>query len=239
MQDEVRRSSPLDIFRGKRRLIGGQQEIREATASERLTLDEEYSMQQSWRRDGDKLTFIVCVHPPAWDRSSDPKAPIIAERDDTPDTMVGDINLFLFEEAADDPEDGAFVPDRGFHGKKQLVGEVELMIARKEYQGQGIGRAAVLLFLWYVVVQREEIIAAHRGTEDFEGVLRQLRVKIHHTNTRSIRLFESLLFKKKSEKPNYFGEIELVLDDLDVLRMYALMRMYGLEECEKLRYERA
>jgi RimJ/RimL family protein N-acetyltransferase len=192
-------------------------------------------MQQSWRNDNDKLTFIVCL-PPL--NRSDRNAPIIAGQDDTPETIVGDINLFLFEEAADDGDGGAFVPDRGFHGKKQLVGEVELMVARKEYQGQGIGRAAVLQFLWYVVVQREDIIAAHRGTEDFEGVLRLLRVKVHHTNIRSIRLFESLLFKKKSETPNYFGEVELVLDDLDVLRMYALMRMYGLDGCEKLMYER-
>ncbi|OAP54904.1 hypothetical protein AYL99_10604 [Fonsecaea erecta] len=36
------------------------QEIQEATASEPLTLEEEYAMQRSWRDDGDKLTFIVC-----------------------------------------------------------------------------------------------------------------------------------------------------------------------------------
>ncbi|KAA8905551.1 GNAT domain-containing protein [Sphaerosporella brunnea] len=212
------------------------EEIRAATASERLTLDEEYRMQKSWRHDNDKLTFIVCL-PPAYRYLLVSNAPIVASHDDAPARMVGDINLFLFEEALDD-EDGAFVPDRGYHGKRQLVGELELMIARKEYQGQGIGRAAVLLFLWYVVVHREEIIAEHRGAEDFEGVLRQLRVKIHHTNTRSIRLFESLLFKHASQEPNYFGEIEMVLDDLDVLRMYALMRTYEIEGCEKLEYQR-
>ena len=37
-----------------------QQEIQLATASEPLTLDQEYAMQQSWRADADKLTFIIC-----------------------------------------------------------------------------------------------------------------------------------------------------------------------------------
>lgn len=105
------------------------------------------------------------------------------------------------------------------------------MIARKEFQGKGYGRAAVLLFLWYVVVRREEIVRKF-GTD---SVLEYLVVKINQVNDRSIGLFTSLGFKKTNEEPNYFGEFELVLKDLDVVRMFGLLRFHGLEgsrECE-------
>lgn len=39
--------------------------------------------------------------------------------------------------------------------------------------------------------------------------LQYLRVKIHETNFGSIRLFESVGFRKTKEGANYFGEIEL------------------------------
>lgn len=95
-------------------------ELQKATASEPLTLAEEHSMQQSWREDADKLTFICCVAPPP------PPTPTAAttisdqdyqetkiedgkvneiedgglrvvesENHDAPDAMIGDVNLFL------------------------------------------------------------------------------------------------------------------------------------------------
>ena len=117
-------------------------------------------------------------------------------------------------------------------------GELELMIARSEHQGSGYGRAAVLLFIHYIIVHRDDIAEAHCGGKG-RGLLTQLRVKIVHTNVRSIGLFESLMFRKKSETPNYFGELELVLSDLELARVCDLMRTFGLEGCRHVVYQYA
>ena len=185
-------------------------------------------MQQSWRDDTDKLTFIICRAPSA------PVSTVVpAKAFDAPKHMLGDINLFLSEEAdSDSDSEDSFVPDRGYFGKRKLVGEVEVMIADCDEQRKGYGRAAVLMFLWYVVVRRDEIVASHCD----DGVLCHLRAKIHKDNVGSIALFESLLFKKRSEEPNWFGEYELVLHDLDVVRIIGMMRRYGLKSAKGLRY---
>ncbi|GAA5834540.1 hypothetical protein JCM9279_004347 [Rhodotorula babjevae] len=71
-------------------------EVREQTASERLTLDEEFSMQKSWRLDADKLTFIVHLRSDtAPSASSDPAAFLAAHNDTS--LMIGDVNLFLHD----------------------------------------------------------------------------------------------------------------------------------------------
>lgn len=193
-------------------------------------------MQRGWRTDADKLTFIICL-PPISPTSplSEHSEQVLAGHDDNGPAMLGDINLFLSEEHGTSEE---FSPDRGHAGKKKVVGELELMIARREHQGKGYGRASVLLFLWYVVIRREELVASYCAGAGVEGVLTHLRVKIHQDNRRSIGLFESLLFKKSDETPNYFGEYDLILEDLDVVRMYGLMKTYGLGECRNLNYIR-
>ncbi|CAK7230847.1 hypothetical protein SBRCBS47491_007727 [Sporothrix bragantina] len=175
--------------------------VRAATASERLTLDEEYENQESWRESGDKLTFIVC-RAREGDSSSDT---IVAGVDDAPSRMVGDINFFLtpFEE-----EDGT---ESGF------AGEVDVMIAGLEDRGKGYGRAAVTAFLHYILQrQREAILAEASSASSFKSmVLRQLVVKIQATNAASIGLFKSLGFVQNGDV-NYFGEVELVRTDLTV-----------------------
>lgn len=57
-------------------------------------------MQQSWRNDHDKLTFIACL-PAIEDIQVD--GSVLAGTCDAPDRMIGDVNLFL-SPADEDPE---------------------------------------------------------------------------------------------------------------------------------------
>ncbi|CRG88019.1 hypothetical protein PISL3812_05044 [Talaromyces islandicus] len=199
------------------------QEIQQATASEPLTLDEEYSMQKSWREDGDKLTFIVCL--PLTTSSSSEKKMVVPEETDAPERMVGDVNLFL---RFDDDDDDS------------VVGELELMIAEKQNQGKGFGRAALLAFLRYILARQDGIVdeflhAENKHTPNKKEIS-YLSVKIGQTNTRSIALFESLGFTKVTLEPNYFGEFELRRADLDTANLEQMLNRFAVTGYEELKY---
>lgn len=103
------------------------------TASEPLTIEEEYAMQRSWKDDADKCTFIVlsnCSSSRAsrrFDESSEEEASVTDEIR----SMVGDVNLFL-----NDPEDRA-------------VAEIDVMIAEPGSRRQGLGEETVSLMMGY------------------------------------------------------------------------------------------
>ncbi|XP_045425815.1 N-acetyltransferase 9 isoform X2 [Lemur catta] len=98
------------------------EELQRLTASEPLTLEQEYAMQQSWREDADKCTFIV-LDAEKWQAQ-----PGITEES----CMAGDVNLFLTD--LEDP----------------TMGEIEVMIAEPSCRGRGLGTEAVLMMLSYV-----------------------------------------------------------------------------------------
>ncbi|XP_071672360.1 alpha/beta-tubulin-N-acetyltransferase 9 isoform X2 [Patagioenas fasciata] len=98
------------------------EELQRLTASEPLSLEQEYEMQRSWRDDADKCTFIV-LDTARWAGQ---------ERADE-DCMVGDVNLFLTD--AEDP----------------TLGEIEIMIAEPSYRGRGFGKEATLMMMSYGV----------------------------------------------------------------------------------------
>jgi GNAT superfamily N-acetyltransferase len=198
------------------------EEIQAATASEPLTLAEEHAMQQSWRQDADKLTFITGV--PNHDLPNNQ-----AIRGGEGYAAIGDINLFITTDFDDRT------------GRDALVGELELMVAKKDMQGQGLGRAALLLFLQYVIAKEGGILAEYQGPRG--GGARRggkqhfdyLRVKIGKDNWRSLRLFRGLGFSQVGGV-SYFGEIELrcKMGEGEVEEM---MRKAGIEGGREVRYE--
>jgi RimJ/RimL family protein N-acetyltransferase len=178
-------------------------DLQSATASEPLSLEEEYDMQHSWRMDRDKLTFIICL--PASDIAA-----VIPGEHDADNRMVGDINLFLFDgndDDDDDDDDACKASERT--STSAVVGEIELMIARKDLQRQGYGRAALLTFMFYVLSNWLQIAKEYSSINVKVPQLSYLRVKINQSNQRSISLFQSVGFEAVGDGPNYFEEVEL------------------------------
>ena len=166
-------------------------------------------MQKSWREDADKLTFIACLPPSRSSSAKDHEDPAIdGGNDDADDKMIGDVNLFL-SEATDNEDTNA-------RSGSAVVGELEIMVARKEMQNLGLGTSILLAFLWYIFTHLDSIMLEYAGSIPLSTTgpptLRCLRVKIDASNERSIRLFERVGFKKFSPTPNYFNELELRFD---------------------------
>ena len=214
MKDEVRKLAFI-----WRRPFSCFQAIQEATASEPLTLEEEYSMQRSWRRDSDKLTFITCLGL----HGSPSLRDVVAGLHDQADRMVGDVNLFLTRSDSEDDD--------------SIIGEIELMVATTAHQGQGLGRASLLAFLEYISCHIDNILVGYTSGQSLKSPrLGYLRVKIGKDNNRSIRLFESIGFRKVTEEANYFGEFELRMIGSLKDAVNSAKKASGLEGYQELRY---
>ncbi|KAI8983174.1 acyl-CoA N-acyltransferase [Trametes punicea] len=155
-------------------------ELRELTASEPLTLEEEYEMQRKWQMDEDKLTFIL-LSGTSFNARDD--APLTPERlSGLP--MIGDVNLFL--KGAPDEED--------------FEVEVEIMIAEPAYRRRGIAHTALQLLLSYAT--------ASSSPSPLPVPKEKLVARIGDKNEPSIRLFEKLGFAITKRVP-VFEEVEL------------------------------
>ncbi|VDO41573.1 unnamed protein product [Haemonchus placei] len=92
------------------------EELRRLTGSERLSLGEEFEMQQNWRVDDDKLTFIILSRA-RLDRGCSEV-----------DSMIGDVNLFLnVESEAGELE--VMVAEQMERGSGAATEAISLMIA--------------------------------------------------------------------------------------------------------------
>ncbi|KAJ2374796.1 N-acetyltransferase 9 [Coemansia sp. RSA 2611] len=96
--------------------------LQEMTGSEPLTIDEEYAMQQSWRTDDDKCTFIVLA-------KAQPDSSDIFDCS----RMIGDVNFYL---------NNVYNPHEA---------ELEVMIAENSYSGKGVATEVLQLMMHYAV----------------------------------------------------------------------------------------
>ncbi|XP_059169001.1 N-acetyltransferase 9-like protein isoform X2 [Physella acuta] len=102
------------------------EELRQLTASERLSLEEEYEMQRKWREDCDKCTFIILS------KESYLTSSLSETSKKEIECMIGDVNIFYTPNSHDRSE-----------------GEVEIMIAEPSARGKSMGKEAVCLVMKY------------------------------------------------------------------------------------------
>ncbi|KAL4523162.1 hypothetical protein Ndes2526A_g07865 [Nannochloris sp. 'desiccata'] len=97
----------------------------EATASEPLSIEEEYGMQVSWAEDEAKCTFIII----------DPNLPDTEGTGTHGGGMAGDVNLYWNDH--DDPN----------------TAEIEIMVAEQRSRRKGIAREVLTLLMTYALSQ--------------------------------------------------------------------------------------
>lgn len=155
--------------------------------------------------------------------------------------MVGDINFFLYpwDDDGGDDEDGGdgdattTTTTTAAATEGWCVGEIDVMIASPGDRGKGLGRAAVSTFLHYIWSNRDAILREYHGHQAASSTpeLKSLMAKIKAENVASIALFRRLGFEQVGDV-NYFGEIKMVLRDLEGIARRS-------EEFEVLTYVRS
>jgi RimJ/RimL family protein N-acetyltransferase len=139
----------------------------------------------------------------------------MAGREDAPGFMIGDVNLFLYDDDDEDDED-ANAAEKVKNGEetpeKHVLGELEIMVASQAHRGQGLAQETLRAFMAYIQSVLPGMLTEYSQNSEEVGkaaVLKYLRVKIDKDNVRSLALFERLGFVRIAAEPNYFGEVEL------------------------------
>ena len=226
----------------------------EATGSEPLTLEQEYEMQQSWRRDPHKCTFIVLdkrqcnlqgvpiatTTTTTLDQTNVPTtSPKSAAKTNdfirnNTSAMVGDVNLFLSEEEEDNDDEqvedhGADHKDPGPGQGRRMQAEVDIMVAEPAARGRGIGKEATCLMIQYATVVLN---------------IGRFFAKINATNTASRALFQQSLKFSECDFAECFQQYEYELrrrppppprrsgaENLDPTEAQAQHSMDAIDEC--------
>lgn len=161
-------------------------ELQELTASEPLSLEEEYAMQKSWREDEDKCTFLILCRN-TYDQTRDE---IVA--------LVGDTNLFLSQD-----------PDTN-----ERVAEAEIMIAESAARGKGYGWEAMLSMMKYATETLSiDKFEAKIGMDNEKSV--QMFKKMQFKEVKGEKFFREITFERKVTKEwlNWLNnEVELQIE---------------------------
>lgn len=191
----------------------------EATGSEPLSLEDEYSMQLSWRDDPDKCTFIILsldhISRPLGEEtlSLEESKHFFSDQDSS---MVGDVNLFFSDEELQEGEHQD-LPHSQSESFRQA--EIDIMVAEKGFQRKGIGREACCMIMLFVVSTMR---------------VRRFFCKINDGNSASLALFERLGFIKCGYAECFKQtELELRLETPD--RMAEKLRdTLGMEQLQTI-----
>ncbi|KAG0373914.1 N-acetyltransferase 9 [Mortierella sp. AD032] len=144
------------------------------TASEPLTIEEEYEMQESWRVDENKCTFIILAR-------ESPNQEITPENA-LAQPMVGDVNLFFNDH--DDPH----------------AAEIEIMIAGKSniptYRRKGMGLEALRMMMTYAYQSLgTKRITAKISTEN-QGSIQLFLTQLEFVQISYSQIFEEVTLER-------------------------------------------
>ena len=143
----------------------------EMTASEALSLEKEYEMQQSWFEDEKKCTFIISIVPSIdmFANSTEVNENDILDLHCT--NMIGDVNLFF--------------NDYDYKNKC----EIEIMIAKEDQRRKGYGKEAIQMMMQYGIDMLDVEIFYCKIHED-NIASRQLFQKLGYTEVNYVGAFQ-------------------------------------------------
>ena len=112
-------------------------ELLEKTASEPLTLNEEFEMQEKWWKDEDKCTFILLNKTVLTNNNQNNKNIFdsLISRESELSSLTGDVNMFLNLEMA------------------RQEAELEVMVAEAQWRGIGLGKEAIKILIYFAILK--------------------------------------------------------------------------------------
>ncbi|KIM36330.1 hypothetical protein M413DRAFT_449211 [Hebeloma cylindrosporum] len=196
------------------------EELRTLTASEPLSLEEEYEMQEKWLVDEDKLTFIVLSRAAGALEGFTPGTKISPGDERLKHLpMIGDVNIFLngAPPALRPPQDTLTNVGGDQEDEDEFQAEVDIMIADRSFRRKGLATEVLQLMLGYATghpcafsTPDSSFLSHQYAFEDSPLKIppTSLITRILETNSASIRLFEKLGFEV-TKRVHVFKEVEM------------------------------